>query len=208
MIKKWNLWLALFWIALGILLFAAAVTGVADSVFSGMGGGLLGVGGLQLVRYFRYQKDSEFREKWDTENTDERNRFLSGKAWAWASTLYVILGGIGVIVLHRQSRGIRFAAYARTDTRYLIGGKRDSYSRSADQHTLFNFPAHNCFADFSSEFRIIICTVIRVIVAIVNTFMSHFFEEFHECQLKFHACVVTSKTDFHCCSLLYFADIN
>lgn len=100
MIKKWNLWLALFWIALGILLFAAAVTGVADSVFSGMGGGFLGVGGLQLVRYFRYQKDSEFREKWDTENTDERNRFLSGKAWAWASTLYVILGGIGVIVLH------------------------------------------------------------------------------------------------------------
>ena len=99
MIKKWNLWLALLWIALGILLFAAAVTGVADPVFSGMGGGLLGVGAVQLVRYFRYRKDPEYREKWDTENTDERNRFLSGKAWAWASMLYLILGGIAVIVL-------------------------------------------------------------------------------------------------------------
>jgi hypothetical protein len=30
---------------------------------------------------------------------------------------------IGIIMLHRQSRGIRFAAHARTDTWYLIGGK-------------------------------------------------------------------------------------
>lgn len=100
MIKKRNLWLALFWIVLGIILFAAGFMVVEDSVWSGMGGGFLGVGGLQLVRYFRYRKDPEFREKWDTENTDERNRFLSGKAWTWAATLYVILGGIGVIVLH------------------------------------------------------------------------------------------------------------
>lgn len=87
------------WLTLGIALTLCGMLGIIDSYWYGMGGGMIGVGIVHLVRYIRYQKDEEYRETMDVQNKDERNKFLAGKAWAWAGNLYVILSGIAVVVL-------------------------------------------------------------------------------------------------------------
>ena len=90
--------LSVIWVILGAVLMALAVTERLDSsIYSGMGGALIGVGALQIVRNVRYRKDSGYREKIDTEAHDERNRFLRMKSWSWAGYLVILIEGIGVI---------------------------------------------------------------------------------------------------------------
>ena len=67
---------SIFWVLVGAVLCGLGVAEVIDSFWSGMGGGLVGVGLVQTVRHIRYRKDPEYREKTDTENQDERNRFI------------------------------------------------------------------------------------------------------------------------------------
>ena len=71
-------------IALGLVLSVCGVLGVVDTYWSGMGGGLLGVGIIQLVRYFRYHQSEDYKNKVDVELNDERNKFIALRAWAWA----------------------------------------------------------------------------------------------------------------------------
>ena len=63
-----------------------------------MGGALLAVGAFQIIRNVRYRKDAAYREKWDTEVSDERNRFLRMKSWSWAGYIVILTEGVGVIV--------------------------------------------------------------------------------------------------------------
>ena len=63
-----------------------------------MGGGLIAVGLLQIARNLRYRRDPAYREKIDTEVSDERNRFLRMKSWSWAGYITVIAEGIAAIV--------------------------------------------------------------------------------------------------------------
>lgn len=97
--KNKNMIRALFLIIIGALLSLCGVIDVVDSFWSGMGGGFIGVGIVQLIRAIRYQRDEEYRQNVDVQSNDERNKFLAGKAWAWAGYLYVILNGIAVVVL-------------------------------------------------------------------------------------------------------------
>ena len=91
--------LTVFWIVLGAVLVVLTVTEVLDSsIYSGMGGALMAVGTLQLIRAVKYRKDSEYKEKVDTELGDERNRFLRMKSWSWAGYLTILIEGIGVII--------------------------------------------------------------------------------------------------------------
>ena len=92
------------WLILGITLVACGMMEVVDPYWSGMGGGLLAVAVLQIVRYIRYYKNPEYREAVDVQTKDERNKFLAGRAWAWAGYLYVMLNGIAVI-------GLKLAGY-------------------------------------------------------------------------------------------------
>ena len=78
--------LSIFWVVLGAALLGANLAG------------LLGVGVFQTIRNIRYLCSSEYREKVDTTNQDERNRFLANKAWAWAGYLYVLTAAIATIV--------------------------------------------------------------------------------------------------------------
>ena len=91
--------LSIFWVLLGAALFICSALGMVDSYWSGMGGGLLGVGIVQLARHIRYRKDEEYREKVDVANGDERNRYIAGKAWAWAGYLFVLVSGVATIAL-------------------------------------------------------------------------------------------------------------
>ena len=91
--------LTVIWFVLGAVLFACSTLEIIDPSWGGIGGGLLGVAIAQTVRYIRYHKDASYRENVDIRNQDERNKFLSNRAWVWAGYLYVLLCGIAVIVL-------------------------------------------------------------------------------------------------------------
>ncbi len=98
--RDWNkrIYLSIFWILIGAALFGLGTFDIIDSFWGGMGTGLIAVGIVQTVRWMRYRSNSEFREKFDTNANDERNRFLSNKAWAWAGYISVLTGAVGVIV--------------------------------------------------------------------------------------------------------------
>ena len=87
------------YILLGAALMAAGVIGALDEYWSGMGSGLIFVAILQLIREFRLWKNEAYREKFEIAQTDERNRFIRSKAWAWAGYLFIIVAAISSIVL-------------------------------------------------------------------------------------------------------------
>ena len=90
--------LSIVWIVLGASLLGANLVGLLGDYWSGLGGGLLGVGVMQTIRNIRYLRSAEYREKVDTTNQDERNRFLANKAWAWAGYLHVLTAAVATIV--------------------------------------------------------------------------------------------------------------
>ena len=91
--------LSIFWSVLGAVIVVLSFLGILDSFWSGFGGGLVAVGLLQIFRNFRYRTNDEYREKFDTEANDERNKFLSTKAWAWTGYTFIIICAIATIVL-------------------------------------------------------------------------------------------------------------
>ena len=100
------------YIAIGMILFGLGAAEIVDEFWSGMGGGLLAVGILRMVRWLRFRKDEEYREKVETAIKDERNAFLRNKAWAWAGYLFVLVSGVLVIVLKVMGRELLSAAAA------------------------------------------------------------------------------------------------
>jgi hypothetical protein len=56
------------------------------------------VGVFQIIRNLRYRKDAEYREKIDTEASDERNSFLRMKSWSWTGYIVVLVEGVGSVV--------------------------------------------------------------------------------------------------------------
>ena len=102
--KNYRFLLSIFWIVLGIVLCACHASGLIEEYWSSMGFAFIVVGILQVIRQIRYRTNEEYREKFDTESKDERNRFLANKAWAWAGYLFVLTGGIGTIVFKLLGR--------------------------------------------------------------------------------------------------------
>ncbi len=99
MYDKKRFYLSIFWIVLGIVLMALSMAEIMDSsMYSGLGGGLIAVGVLQTIRHLKYNRNPKYREKIDTEISDERNRFLRMKSWSWAGYIAILVEGVGVIV--------------------------------------------------------------------------------------------------------------
>ena len=96
--KNRRMILSIFWIVLGAVLFGCSLAGQISDYWSGMGGGFIGVGIMQLVRNIRYLRNDSYREQVDTANADERNRFLSMKAWSWAGYLFVMAAAVATVV--------------------------------------------------------------------------------------------------------------
>ncbi len=69
-----------------------------DSAYAGIGPALIVVGAFQTLRNLRYRKDPAYREKLDTEFSDERNNFIRMKSWTWTGIFVVIVEGIGGII--------------------------------------------------------------------------------------------------------------
>lgn len=96
--------LGLSWIVAGAVLLILGILGRVDSYWSGMGSGLLAVGILNAVRYIRYIRDEDYKERTDIANKDERVRFISGRAWAWTGYCLVIIYAVASIVFRFLGR--------------------------------------------------------------------------------------------------------
>lgn len=96
--KKERLIASIVEIIIGAALLICSVFGVVDEFWSGMGTSLLIIGIIFLIRNIKYKTNEEYREKIDIESNDERNKYISLKAWAWAGYLFVMLGAVGTIV--------------------------------------------------------------------------------------------------------------
>ena len=95
---KRRIYVSIVWVILGIGLNVACFVTEMDAFWSGVGTALLFVGILQLIRWRKYVSDSDYREKMDVESKDERNRYLTGRAWGWAGYLFVLISAIACIV--------------------------------------------------------------------------------------------------------------
>ena len=102
--KNYRFLLSIFWIVLGIVLCACHASGLIEEYWSSMGFAFIVVGILQVIRQIRYRTNQNYREKFDTESRDERNRFIANKAWAWAGYLFVMVAAVGSIVFKLMGR--------------------------------------------------------------------------------------------------------
>lgn len=92
-----RVYISVFWLVIGIVLFACGIFDIVDSFWSGMGGALIGVGAIRIYQYIKYCKNPEYREKVEIERNDERNKFIGGRAWAWAGYIFVMINAVGTI---------------------------------------------------------------------------------------------------------------
>ncbi len=90
--------LSIIWVIIGATLFVLGIMEIIDEFWSGFGGGLIAVGILQIIRHIKYRTNYEYKEKVDTEVNDERNKFLSNKAWAWTGYIFVLCAAVGSVV--------------------------------------------------------------------------------------------------------------
>lgn len=95
-IKPLNM--SIFWVVLGIVLIVCHLARLIEDYWFSMGIAFIVVGTLQIIRHIRYKTDSDYRETRDIATSDERNKFIANKAWAWAGYLYVMIAAIGSIV--------------------------------------------------------------------------------------------------------------
>lgn len=95
--KNRNLIIYILYLVIGLTLLGLGIANVVDSFWSGMGSGLIFVSVLRLIRVYRLNKNEEYREKVETEISDERNRFIRNRAWAWAGYLFIFISAVAVI---------------------------------------------------------------------------------------------------------------
>lgn len=94
-----RIWVYVLELLLGVGLIVAVKLTAIDSIWGGMGGGLIAVGALRLVQCLRLRKDGAYREQVETEANDERNAFLRARAWAWAGYAFVMICAAVTVVL-------------------------------------------------------------------------------------------------------------
>ena len=93
-----RIYLSIFWAVLGTALIICGTTGIIkNDIWTDIGWGWLACGALQLIRHMRYKNNAAYREKYDTETSDERNRYIAAKAWGIAGYCFVLTAGISAL---------------------------------------------------------------------------------------------------------------
>lgn len=87
------------YLILGVVLTVLGILEIVGSFWSGMGGALIAVAVIRMIRFLRYRNDEAYRENAQIEAKDERYRFIRNKAWAWAGYLFVMIAAVSTIVL-------------------------------------------------------------------------------------------------------------
>lgn len=93
-----RLYVNILWLMIGSILIGLSFAGVVDEYWNGMGMGLAVVGAINLIRYYRLNKNDVYREKIELEASDERNHFIRNKAFAWAGYYFILIAAVGTIV--------------------------------------------------------------------------------------------------------------
>ena len=96
--RKVRLIVSILEVVLGVALIVCSRFNLVDEFWSGCGVSLTLVGALFVFRNVRYHTNKNYREEVDIKNNDERNKYLSLKAWSWAGYLFVIISAVGTIV--------------------------------------------------------------------------------------------------------------
>lgn len=99
--NKRKMLVSIMWVILGAALLILDIVGITDnSICSGLGGGWLAIGAMQIYKNLKYHSNEEYKEKIDIELSDERNRYIRMKAWSWAGYLFIIGAAIVSIILY------------------------------------------------------------------------------------------------------------
>lgn len=91
-------------IVIGAVLLGCNIADVVDEFWGGMGTALLVMGVIFLLRQIRYRRNEAYRETVDVEVNDERNKYISMKAWSWTGYLFVLIAAVAAIVLKLLGR--------------------------------------------------------------------------------------------------------
>ncbi len=89
---------------LGIALIVMGFFGIVDNALSAFGVGFLVVGTANFIRGIKYKTNPEYKEKVDTANNDERNRYISMKAWAVSGYISVLAAAVTAITFAAMSK--------------------------------------------------------------------------------------------------------
>ena len=95
--KKVRIIASIIELVIGFALVVCSGFNLVDEFWSGCGVALIVVGALFLFRSIKYHTNKDYREEIDIKNSDERNRYLSMKAWSWAGYLFVLIASFGTI---------------------------------------------------------------------------------------------------------------
>lgn len=85
-------------VIIGITLLICSFLNLVDDFWSGFGVSFIIIGALFLFRNVRYYTNKEYQQEIDIQTDDERNKYLSLKAWSWAGYLFVIIAAVGTLV--------------------------------------------------------------------------------------------------------------
>ena len=99
MLSKKYLFLYISYLLVGAVLIGLSFAGLVDEFWNGMGSALLVVGAVRLLRMHRLRNNTVYRERVETESSDERNQFIRNKAWAWTGYIYVLSAAAATIIL-------------------------------------------------------------------------------------------------------------
>ena len=95
--KNKRLIIGIVYIILGLVLCLLSLLGIVDEWWQSFGIAILIVGIADIFRHIKYLHNTEYREKVDLSNNDERIRFIAMKAWSWAGYMFVMIAALGVI---------------------------------------------------------------------------------------------------------------
>lgn len=97
---KQRLYLAVCYIAAGLLLLTAGIaTGTENYFFTAFGFALIAMGLVRIRRYRNITRDERTIRQQELAETDERNRMMTERARSWAFSFSILVGGIAVVVL-------------------------------------------------------------------------------------------------------------
>lgn len=82
---------------LPILYLEAGSRNFNQGFYVGVGGGLLGAGIATIIKNIRYLKKPELKKKQETLETDERNRMIGLRCWAYAGYTMFLLLYVGML---------------------------------------------------------------------------------------------------------------
>ena len=118
--KKYNgILVNILWLVIGSILIGLSILEKVDSFWSGMGSSLFVIGIINLVRFYRINKNEAYRERLEVELSDERNRFIRNKAWAWTGYIFTILSAI-LSILFKITHQDLLSIYAGFSVLFLI----------------------------------------------------------------------------------------